>query len=253
MRIINRTAATLITALLIASCSTDRQDDTESSKIDTAKADGVLNQATQTYRGYAIYNDENKTFRSCDNNNSLLIIDSKNSNNSLASLYKRLAPPQQAAQELFVVIKGHTVSDTVGQLNADYSGTIQVDSILFAATEGPNCDKNWNTFQYQAVGNEPFWSVTVSEKQMELAQIGVVERSWKNVKVETNQTDNTVRYTGREASKDANASLTELTITQQACWDTMADAYYALSAVLRMDNKELLGCALQGTLEAQGK
>jgi uncharacterized membrane protein len=143
-------------------------------------------------------------------------------------------------QEVFVVVEARRVPAPVEGFGADYAGGIEIEDVLYAGLEGPGCNENWSAFQYHVHGNEPFWSVEVSDRHMRLSRLGSQDRSWHEIIVI--RADDRVRYTGSDVAKP----VVELTITREPCRDSMSGAYHAFSAVLRMGDEELRGCALQG-------
>jgi uncharacterized membrane protein len=158
----------------------------------------------------------------------------------LWTLCKSLVPPEAPYQEVFVVVEARQRLAPSEGFGVDYSGGIEIEDVLYAGLEGPECDENWSAFQYHVYGNEPFWSVEVSDRHMRLSRLGSEDQSWNEMTI--THLDDGMRY----VNSDASTLPVELTITREPCRDSMSGAYYAFAAVLRIGEENLLGCALQG-------
>ena len=239
MRIVNVAACIIVVVLLTVSCSTDRAEQLDEVS-DTEVRNGDVSDvslSTQTYRGYAVHGHEVRSFRPCGQDEPLWVI---GPSDLLWTLCKSLAPPQSPYHEVFVVVEARRLPAPSEGFGADYSGGIEIKDVLYAGLEGPGCNENWNTFQYHVFGNEPFWSVEVSDRHMQLARPGNENRLWYEINI--THANDTIRYAG----SDESASPVELNITREPCRDSMSGAYYAFTAMLRMGKEELHGCALQG-------
>jgi putative lipoprotein len=143
-------------------------------------------------------------------------------------------------REVFAVVKARKIPAPADGFGMDYPGALEIEAVLYAGSEGPGCDEDWSAFHYRTYGNEPFWSAEVSDDRLSLSRLGHEDRRWREI---TRQhTPASIRYIGTDAAE----GLVELTITEEPCRDSMSGAYFGFSAVLRMGEEELHGCALPG-------
>lgn len=239
MKIVHWITGITLAALLTVACSSDRagrRDDISDAEVRNGRASDVR-QTVLVYRGYALYGHEVRSFRPCGEADPLWV---NGPSGLLWTLHKRIASPQAPYQEVFAVVEGRKVPAPTDGFGADYPGALQIEAVLYAGLEGPGCHEDWSAFQYRVYGNEPFWSVEVSDRHMRLSRLGSDDRIWQEITVE--HTSYGVRYTGI----DTMINWMELTITREPCLDSMSGAYYAFAAMLRVEGEELHGCALQG-------
>jgi uncharacterized membrane protein len=97
-----------------------------------------------------------------------------------------------------------------------------------------------DTFEYVALGNEPFWSVSVTTQ-------GIVYRTPENIDgvrgpyAAPVREDSTVTF--RTMLGDSAGTTLEVTIGQGPCSDGMSDREYPYAAVARVGGRMLSGCA----------
>jgi len=194
-------------------------------------------QQTQIFKGYALFGHEVRSFQQCKTNEVLWAIDRQG---ILWQLHKELAPHQLTNINLFAILKGQRGPAPKEGFGADYAGSLLVEEVLYVAAEGFDCDYNWQQFSLHALGNEPFWSATVVADGIKVNQLGLPV---VNFTIETKQqTKQGIYYQG----KDMKSRSGELAIITKPCRDTMSGAYYGLTARLKLNGKELIGCAIPG-------
>lgn len=226
MRIGRRLTWITLTALLAVSCSSNRTEDLP----DPARE-------TRSYRGHAIYGHEVRSFRPCGWDEPLWAIEP---DNLLWTLHEELTSRQEPYPEIFAVVEARETPAPVDGFGADYPGALRIEAVLYAGLEGPDCQENWSAFDYRVYGNEPFWSVEASEHRLRLSRLGSEDRLWDEISAE--RTAAGARY----ITADPSAMRAELTVTREPCRDSMSGAYYGFSALMRIDEEDLRGCALQG-------
>jgi putative lipoprotein len=197
----------------------------------------LTKQQAQIFKGHAIYGHEVRSFLPCDTDEALWVIDKQG---TLWQLHKEPALHQQPYAKLFAIVKGRRGPAPRDGFGAEYAGSLSIEDVLYIATEGFDCNYNWQQFSFRALGNEPFWSATILADSITINRMGKPEISY--TKISKQQTEQSVRYQGK--SKE-NISM-ELEILTKPCRDTMSGAYYGLTARLKLDGKELGGCAIQG-------
>jgi putative lipoprotein len=158
----------------------------------------------------------------------------------LWGLHAELAPGLEPYEEVFAVVRGANGPPPAEGFGSDYPGQIRIDELLYVAGEGLGCDFDWPRFAYRAQGNEPFWWAEVAPAGLRVGLLGEKERSWP-----------TVRESGAAAktlflAEGGPGEAATLSLLREPCRDSMSGAYYALSAVLALGERELRGCALPG-------
>jgi uncharacterized membrane protein len=194
-------------------------------------------QQTQIFKGYALFGHEVRSFQQCNTNEVLWAIDRRG---ILWQLHKELSPHQLPNIKLFAIVKGQRGPAPKEGFGADYAGSLLVEEVLYVAAEGFGCNYNWQQFSLRAIGNEPFWSVTVAADDIKVTQLGQPVADYKIVTKQ--QTKQGIYYQG----KDMKSRLVELAVIKKPCRDTMSGAYYGLTARLKLNGKELIGCAIPG-------
>jgi uncharacterized membrane protein len=194
-------------------------------------------QQTQIFKGHALYGHEVRSFQLCNTSEVLWAIDGQG---TLWQIHKELTPHQEPYIKLFAIVKGQRGPAPKDGFGADYVGSILVEEVLYVAAEGFDCNYNWQQFSLRAIGNEPFWSVTVMADDIKVTQLGQPVADYRIVTKQ--QTKQGTYYQG----KDMENRTIELTVSTTPCRDTMSGAYYGLTARLKLNGEELTGCAISG-------
>ena len=188
-------------------------------------------------RGFAIYGHEVRAFLLCNTDEEVWAIDESG---LLWDVYQGLALDSGPYAQIFVIAEGKLGPPPREGFGAGYAGALEVAKVLYMASEGFRCDLDLGEFAYRAYGNEPFWSVRVSDGEITLMIPGRDGRTWSGV--EERRTTGGVLY----AAADASGGI-EVRIIEAPCRDTMSGAYFAYSASVSTGGLELAGCALKGT------
>jgi len=102
------------------------------------------------------------------------------------------------------------------------NGRLKITELRRALPEGDGCSQQLD-FQYRAQGNEPFWNLTVAAGGTVLNQMDAGER----------------RFPPGSDEIDVDLKPTR-------CTDSMSGAVFHLTATVRVDGRELHGCAYAG-------
>ena len=204
--------------------------------------DGDQPQGTKTgveiFRGHAAFGHEVRTFQPCGKDDILWAVDESG---TLWDVHRELAPPTVPVARLFAVVEGQRGPAPADGFGADYPGALQVTRVLYLGLEGPDCDFGWSRFQYQAVGNEPFWSMEVTAGGLVLKRPGEADLAWSAV---TRKADgDQLRFV---ATGDGGLPPVELVIEPGPGRDTMSGSYFGLSARMKLGVKAFRGRALVG-------
>lgn len=137
---------------------------------------------------------------------------------------------------LFVDLSGRLAASAA----ADSDGQLQVVEVYRLQREGLGCnDPAFKRLVLRAYGNEPDWSLNVTERGLALFRPGQEPLALPYLEEQLPD--------GRfNISSEANGQRLELWIAPQRCSDSMSGAVQHLSAELRLDGQVLRGCAAIG-------
>lgn len=113
---------------------------------------------------------------------------------------------------------------------------IQPGPLLRIETESAGCQTGPAGNQLVAQGNEPFWSLLISQQGMLLEQPGQPALAMPHI--EEALPDGSLHY-----SSQANHEQLNLWISPQPCTDSMSGAYRHLTAHLEWQGQTATGCA----------
>jgi uncharacterized membrane protein len=188
-------------------------------------------------KGHAVFGHEVRSITLCGQEEPFWAIDSTG---LLWELHRELDPSQEPYGALFVVVLGREGDALTEGFGADYSGTIVIDQVLYAANEGFDCGFDLTEFHFRAAGNEPFWNLTVRDDAIELTSMGEPRQTWSSVRLEPAR--DAVRYLAGGGSSDT----VEVAILEEHCRDTMSGAFHGYRASIALGSDTLTGCALRG-------
>ncbi|MBC7982217.1 MAG: hypothetical protein H7Y02_00025 [Candidatus Obscuribacterales bacterium] len=178
-----------------------------------------------TKRGIVLMTAETRRFRACNGPGELPLTDQ--TDGLLARVYDELGD-----KPLYV--------ETFG--DRDDSGNFVIEELLYATANNIQaaCGAPLAKYELLARGNDPTWSVEVTQDAMVVKQSGAPTEI-KFTSVDTADAEGTVTY---RAGVDKH--VLELTVTQQACRDASSGEYYGYAASAKLDKHTLTGCARLG-------
>jgi len=231
----------LAAALGAAGCRPDAGRRADRTAIDTAAQPagvgpvaGTPGPPLETFRGHVSFDGAVRSFQPCASDRRLGVQDRSGRLRDLHVELRAGAGPDQA---IFVVVRGIAGPAPTTGFAPEYEGEMVVADVRYAALEGHGCGSDW-AFRYRAAGNEPFWAVTVTGDTLRLQEPGSPARVWRGVVEQA--TPDGIRIA---VSSDTTVGIELL---ERACRDSMSGAFSALSARLRVDGRERLGCAIDG-------
>ena len=187
---------------------------------------------SEIFRGHIVFGHEVRSFRECGSEDALWVDDQTG---LLWDVHQELAPKNQPYEEVFFSLLGRSGPPPRDGFGADYSGELVVEEILYAALEGFSCDTEWTKFNFRAFGNEPYWSVEVTEQRLELRRLG--------------EPDILLGYPReKRVGKDAVFTVDDVTleVSSGPCRDSMSGAFFGYRATLRFGAEQFQGCGLKG-------
>jgi putative lipoprotein len=190
-------------------------------------------------RGVVMLAQDRATFRPCDENVELWLVDQTD------GLLKEQFASRSGSEPpmIYVEVYGERapVTEDVAAARA-YAGTLILEDVLYAGlqSEVRGCAAAPPTYIVAARGNEPAWSVEVTEDQVKWQQAAAPKQITLKAP-QTEDAEGAVRYRANGEGHEL-----ELLIAEQHCKDSMSGEFFAYSAKATLDGKELLGCARIG-------
>lgn len=228
-------APVVVLVVVIAGCALPSSSASGPKEI----ADGPsISQPTgSVFRGHFVFGHEVRTFQTCGSANPVWVEDDSR---RLWPLHGELAPLSAPYQAVFGVVRGTLRDEPGGGFGRDYRQRLVVTDIEYMAREGFGCELDWSGFAVRAYGNEPWWSIAITQFGVRFRRPGDAEQVWNDVGLET---DGAVQHYRRKSGERGAA---ELQIVRSPCRDAMSGAFFARSAELRLGGEVFRGCALPG-------
>jgi uncharacterized membrane protein/uncharacterized lipoprotein NlpE involved in copper resistance len=132
----------------------------------------------------------------------------------------------------------------------EVDGVLHLERLNRAGTE-MGCATG--TLQWQAQGNEPFWSLRADDARLALLQPGAPEVAVPAVPLAWQWRDNRADRASARIDLRTEATALTVTLTPRLCRDTMADAVYGFSAEVSIrasgsaTARRFTGCAYLGS------
>jgi uncharacterized membrane protein len=235
LRIVSALAVFSVCMLFcLASCTSGDEKDDHRADVDEVNSASDL----EVVRGHYVFGHEVRSLRPCGEDDTLWVVDRTN---LLKNLHGELTSGTRPYPEIFVVAVGRVGPPQEEGFGADYSSTLTVEDVIYAASEGFGCNFDLSRFIYRALGTEPFWMVEVRQNEMSLTRPGHPTLMWAEV--------NPKQVGGRvvfQAGGDDRPTV-KLVIEKGPRRDTMSGAYFGLSATLVLGGETFNGHALRGT------
>lgn len=191
-------------------------------------------------RGIVTLTPERGTFRPCGEQGDLLLVDQ--TDGVLARTFAGEKDGNGAAQPLKLYIEAYGERATDQPAPAGFAGTFLLEEALYAAPDGQTkgCDSPAQDYIVAARGNEPFWSVEVTDAALLWRQ----PEEPKEISIAAPQPQDAEGAVSYVANNDEHKI--EVLIEAQACQDDMSGEYFAYAARATLDGKRFTGCARVG-------
>jgi len=199
----------------------------------------------QVLRGRVVLGRDLRSFVPCEDGEVAWVVD-ETPGADLGEVYRALATPPDSP--IFVEVRGHYGPPPDRGPGSDYASQLTVSELRRAAPEGPGCGEDIRAFEFRALGNEPFWSVRVAEEGIALTRIGE-SSPIRFPFVAPEHGADVVTYSSVTELPHHEISLE---LRRERCTDTMSGARFAYSARLRVDGREMTGCAYEGLPPSRG-
>lgn len=191
-------------------------------------------------RGIATLTAARSTFRPCGEQADLLMIDQ--TDGVLTRAFAGEKDANGAVQPLKLYIEAYGERSTDQPAEAGFAGTFLLEEALYAAPDGQTrgCDTPAQDYIVAARGNEPFWSVEVTDAALLWKQ----PDEPKEISIAAPQTQDSEGAVSYTAANDAHKI--EVLVEAQSCRDDMSGEYFAYAARASLDGKRFTGCARVG-------
>jgi uncharacterized membrane protein len=183
-------------------------------------------------RGVVTLTAQTRSFRLCGSNVDLTLTDQLDG--ALDTAYMELG-----GKPMYAEVYGERGEAQPGSVAPN---SFNVEDLLYA--NGSNvataCASPLGRYELLARGNDPTWSVEISQDTLLFRQTGAPTQI-EFTGAETADAEGTVTYRA-----GVDKYVLELTVAQRACHDTAANEYYAYTATARLNKLTFNGCARVG-------
>jgi len=221
--------------------STTAQDSGKTSVKNIAgeNSDTVL----RLFEGLIKINSTERSFKDCNNPDSLYYI--KDETGALSANFKKIFPSENIYASAMASVKGYT-SDSV-KINArdpeKYYKVLIIKEVI--SVEGKNFRNTCIPYDFWCLGNEPNWSLQISESEnlMEL-YLPSEKKSYFFFYNDPKEEDGMIKYFGYN---NIQRTTLNVSVKKENCSDNMSDKTYEYSVTLALnDSKKFSGCAIKG-------
>ncbi|MBM0104149.1 hypothetical protein JM946_05305 [Steroidobacter sp. S1-65] len=206
----------------------------------TAVSEPLAESGLSIKRGILTLSPDHGAFRPCGEQGDLLLVDQ--TDGVLARTFAAEKDANGADQPLKLYMEAYGERVTDQPAPAGFAGTFLLEEALYAAPDGQTrgCDSPAQDYIVAARGNEPFWSVEITEAALLWRQ----PEEPKEISIAAPLNQNSEGAVSYAASNDAHKI--EVLIEAQACQDDMSGEYFAYAARATLDGKQFAGCARVG-------
>ncbi len=182
---------------------------------------------------------EARSFKLCGAEESIWVED--RTDGDLWGIYREMATFPN--RPIYMIVRGELQPSPPSGFGAHYSQQLLIYDLRHAATESAGCFDDLSRLEFRASGNEPFWSLEISQRGLAFSEMGQEGRTLFPY-APPGSTNGRIVYqsqTGGNTPRSIGISLDE-----RPCSDTMVDSYFSFSATVEIDGRVLNGCALEG-------
>jgi uncharacterized membrane protein len=204
---------------------------------ETSSETSAAESSLSVKRGVVMLAQDRATFRPCDEKAELWIVDQTD------GLLKEQFGAKGGGEPAMIYVEVYgeraPVTDDMPAPARAYAGTLVLEDVLYAgvAAEVRGCAAPAPSYVVSARGNEPSWSVEVTDTQVTWRQATAP----KEITLKAPQTEDAEGAVRYRASGEGHEL--ELLIGQQHCKDSMSGEFFAYAAKATFDGRELAGCA----------
>ena len=185
---------------------------------------------------------EARSFRLCGAEEGIWVED--RTDGDLWGLYRRLA--SYANRPVYMEVTGELTDAPGGGFGSHFQQQILITNVRNASVESAGCYAEPAQFAFRASGNEPFWNIEISKRGLSFSELG---QDGKLLFPYSTPTFFGEQIIYRSQIRGQNPRTVVVRLVEQPCSDSMADAAFSFTAKVRIDDRDLIGCALEGEEE----
>lgn len=232
--------------LVLNGCNKQEQVTIKSESKDSVRKAGskdtlVKDSTIKTYEGMYIVNINVNTFRDCNYPDSVYwVIDETK---KLQDLYKETIPVVNVYGAVYAKIKGELTQTKDTKLVERFPQTLIVKEVV--SVERKNFRNTCVPYDFWALGNEPNWSLQISEKENLIEYyIPAENKIYYFFYSEPNENDSVITYA---SFNPIQRYVIEISIRKEKCTDTVSKNVYDYSVEVGIrGGKNYKGCGIKG-------
>ncbi|MEO8445949.1 MAG: hypothetical protein ABI528_00560 [bacterium] len=214
----------------------------ESKKLQSDSSREVMEK--DVYEGLYVKNINASSFRDCRHPDSLYWVTDKTK--TLEGLYNKLFTGANVYNSVVVKVKGELVPTETAGLIDKYPRTLIVNEVL--SVEKKNPDNTCVPYKFWGSGNDPKWSVQISEKE-NLIELDVPseKKIYNFFYSERKEENGEIKYSNYNK---VQGSMIEIVFKKQICKDNLSGKTYDYSVKVNLTGgKNFVGCAIKGSAQ----
>ncbi len=162
----------------------------------------------------------------------------------LNTLYADATAQGYAGQYVVVEVTGKlrkAAKPRGAAMASPYTAQFEVTSVERVRPKNPK--NHCLGYDFWATGNEPFWSLSISEAEglIELTQLGAPTLAFDYVKPTYEQDGTVIRYYSRGTEQRLKVML-----TKEECYDSMSGNKFGYAVEVEVVGRDLVGCGREG-------
>ena len=198
-------------------------------------------------RGIVTAAGDHAMFRACDDKTDLWLVDEAD-----GTLTQLLTEGDDSTFYVEAYGERGPVPDSIPAARGQ-AGAFVLEQLLYAgaAGQGRGCEQPAPDYIVSARGNEPFWSIKVTDTNMVWKQADAPQEStFDEMQSEDAEGSVSYRASTRGSAPDKPRTL-ELVIDALSCRDSLSGEYFAFSARATLDGRDFKGCGRVGKQDAR--
>ena len=185
---------------------------------------------------------EARSFKLCGAEEGIWVED--RTQDDLWGLYRGLASFPN--RPVFMEVMGELTDAPVVGFGSHFQQQILIHQVRNASVESAGCFAEPAQFAFRASGNEPFWNLEISKRGLSFTELGQEDKLLFPYSPPTFFGEQIIY---RSQIRGGNPRTLVVRLEEKPCSDTMADAAFSFSAGVKIDDRDLQGCALAGEVE----
>lgn len=185
---------------------------------------------------------EARSFKLCGAEEGIWVEDRTDAD--LWGLYRRLS--SYPNRPLYMEVTGELKEAPQGGFGSHFQQQILITGVRNASAESAGCFAEPDPFAFRASGNEPFWNVVISKRGLAFSELG---QEGKILFPYSTPTFFGEQIIYRSQIRGQVPRTLVVRLEEQPCSDSMADATFGFTAKVKIDDRELDGCAREGEEE----